>query len=419
MANTIQLKRRVSGLAGAPAALKSGELAHNEVDDTLYVGKGDDGGGNATAIAPLAGAGAFLGLTGTQSVAGKKTFVTAPAAGQDASAGSDLVRKSQIDTLLGAKANTSHGHAIADVTGLQGALDGKAASSHGHGAAEITDSTLAGRAILTAADAAAQRTALGLGTAALASSAAFAPATHGHAVSEVTGLQSALDAKAPVASPALSGVPTAPTAAGGTNTTQIATTAFVQAEISSFGAGDMVRSTYDTDNDGKVDAAEVADAVAWAGITGKPTSFTPATHGHPISQVTGLQGALDAKAALASPALSGTPTAPTAVSGTSTTQIATTAFVSAAIGALIDAAPGALDTLNELAAALGDDPDFATTVTTALAGKLAASANLSDLGNITTARGNLGLGSLALQEAGAVAITGGSISGVALDGGTF
>lgn len=42
MANTIQLKRRVAGVAGAPAALKSGELAHNEVDNTLYVGKGDE-----------------------------------------------------------------------------------------------------------------------------------------------------------------------------------------------------------------------------------------------------------------------------------------------------------------------------------------------------------------------------------------
>jgi hypothetical protein len=64
MANTIQLKRRGSGVAGAPAALKSGELAHNEVDDTLYVGKGDDGTGNATTIAALAGTGSFVALTG-------------------------------------------------------------------------------------------------------------------------------------------------------------------------------------------------------------------------------------------------------------------------------------------------------------------------------------------------------------------
>ncbi|WP_206109385.1 pyocin knob domain-containing protein [Paenibacillus apii] len=75
-------------------------------------------------------------------------------------------------------------------------------------------------------------------------------------------------------------------------------------------------------------------------------------------------------ALLASPAFTGTPTAPTAATGTNTTQIATTAFVRAAIAALVDSSPATLDTLNELAAALGDDPNFATTVTNALAGKL-------------------------------------------------
>jgi hypothetical protein len=135
--------------------------------------------------------------------------------------------------------------------------------------------------------------------------------------------------------------------------------------------------------------------------------------------VTGLQTALDAKAPLASPSLTGTPTAPTAASGTNTAQLATTGFVAAAIGALIDAAPGALDTLNELAASLGDDPNFAATVTNALAGKLASASNLADLPNKTTSRANLGLGSMATQAANAVAITGGTINGIALDGGTF
>ena len=68
MANTIQFKRRQAGNAGAPAALKSGEVAHNEVDDTLYVGKGDDGAGNATSIIPLSGRGAFVDLTGARIV---------------------------------------------------------------------------------------------------------------------------------------------------------------------------------------------------------------------------------------------------------------------------------------------------------------------------------------------------------------
>ena len=80
-------------------------------------------------------------------------------------------------------------------------------------------------------------------------------------------------------------------------------------------------------------------------------------------------GALAAYAPLASPALTGTPTAPTAEQGDSSTTLATTAFVNAAILRLIGAAPGALDTLEELAQALGDDPNFATTMTNLIAEK--------------------------------------------------
>lgn len=74
-------------------------------------------------------------------------------------------------------------------------------------------------------------------------------------------------------------------------------------------------------------------------------------------------------ATLASPHLTGIPTAPTAALGINTTQIATMAAVKAAIDNLVNSAPGALDTLNELAAALGNDANFAATVTAALAQK--------------------------------------------------
>lgn len=77
-----------------------------------------------------------------------------------------------------------------------------------------------------------------------------------------------------------------------------------------------------------------------------------------------------AKADLASPTFTGTPAAPTATAGTNTTQIATTAFVTGAISDLADSAPATLDTLNELAAALGDDANFSTTVTNSIAAKL-------------------------------------------------
>jgi hypothetical protein len=72
------------------------------------------------------------------------------------------------------------------------------------------------------------------------------------------------------------------------------------------------------------------------------------------------------KANLASPALTGTPTSTTASAGNNSTQIATTAYADAAVAALVDSAPATLNTLDELAAALGDDTNFATTTATAI-----------------------------------------------------
>ncbi|HBA6017811.1 TPA: phage tail protein, partial [Escherichia coli] len=91
------------------------------------------------------------------------------------------------------------------------------------------------------------------------------------------------------------------------------------------------------------------------------------------------------KAPLNSPALTGTPTTPTATKGTNNTQIANTAFVMTAIAALVDSSPDALNTLNELAAALGNDPNFATTMTNALAGKQPKDATLTALAGLATA----------------------------------
>ena len=75
MSNTIRIKRRASGAAGAPSSLENAELAFNEVGDVLYYGKGTGGaGGSATTVEAIAGSGAFLALTGTQTVAGSKTY---------------------------------------------------------------------------------------------------------------------------------------------------------------------------------------------------------------------------------------------------------------------------------------------------------------------------------------------------------
>ncbi|WP_249541666.1 tail fiber protein, partial [Escherichia coli] len=178
-----------------------------------------------------------------------------------------------------------------------------------------------------------------------------------------TTINNALALKAPLASPALTGIPTAPTAAQGTNNTQIANTAFVKAAITALING--APGTLDT-------LKEIA-----AAINNDPNFSTT------------INNALALKAPLASPALTGVPTAPTAAQGTNNTQIATTAYVRAAISALVGSSPEALDTLNELAAALGNDPNFATTMTNALAGKQPLDATLTALAALATGANKL------------------------------
>ncbi|WP_338388851.1 phage head spike fiber domain-containing protein [Escherichia coli] len=178
-----------------------------------------------------------------------------------------------------------------------------------------------------------------------------------------TTINNALALKAPLASPALTGVPTAPTAGQGTNNTQIATTAYVRAAISALING--APGTLDT-------LKEIA-----AAINNDPNFSTT------------INNALALKAPLASPALTGVPTAPTAAQGTNNTQIATTAYVRAAISALVGSSPEALDTLNELAEALGNDPNFATTMTNALAGKQPLDATLTALAGLATGANKL------------------------------
>jgi len=114
--------------------------------------------------------------------------------------------------------------------------------------------------------------------------------TGDYSVSQITGA-------APLASPTFTGVPAAPTATFGTNTTQLATTAFVQAALPS---------------------------VPVTSVFGRTGTVTAQTGDYSISQITG-------GAPLASPTFTGVPLAPTATYGTSTTQLATTAFVQAAV----------------------------------------------------------------------------------------
>lgn len=176
--------------------------------------------------------------------------------------------------------------------------------------------------------------------------------------------------------PTFTGEPKAPTPAAGNNTTRIATTEFVQAAITALING--APATLDT-------LKEIA-----AAINNDPNFSTT------------INNALAQKAPLSSPALTGTPTAPTAAQSVNNTQIATTAFVKSAIAAMVGSAPAALDTLNELAAALGNDPNFATTMLNALAGKQPLDNTLTNLSgkDVAGLLAYLGLGEAAKRDVG-------------------
>lgn len=150
--------------------------------------------------------------------------------------GNDPNFAATISTQLAGKANASHTHTIAQVTGLQTALDGKAAL------------------------------------------------THTHTIAQVTGLQAALDAKQNL-------IGFTPVQQGG-GTDQGANKVFIGWHT----LGDGLRLQVDSTNFGKVwpiDIQGTAGAVAWGNIVGRPSTFTPAAHGHAIADVSGLQAALD------------------------------------------------------------------------------------------------------------------------------
>ncbi len=139
-------------------------------------------------------------------------------------------------------------------------------------------------------------------------------------------------------------------------------------------------------------------AIDWSKIA--PSSTVSTTElGYLDGVTSAIQTQIDSKLAtatasstyapLASPALTGVPTAPTATAGTNTTQVATTAYVGTAINNLIDGAPSTLDTLNEIAAALADTANFSDTVVlksgSTMSGNLAMGTNkVTGLGTPTT-----------------------------------
>ena len=170
--------------------------------------------------------------------------------------------------------------------------------------------------------------------------------------------QQKFDEKADLESPSFTGTPTAPTATKGTESTQVATTEFVATAVAA-----AIEALMGAAPDALNTLQELATAL------GNDENFA-----------TTITNEIAKKANIASPTFTGTPKAPTAAAGTNTTQIATTAFVTAAVAVvsnaittavnnLVGSAPDGLNTLQELATAIGNDTAFATTINTSLGNK--------------------------------------------------
>ncbi|GMB62772.1 phage tail protein [Pectobacterium parmentieri] len=195
---------------------------------------------------------------------------------------------------------------------------------------------------------------------------------------------------APKANPTFTGMPKAPTPATDSNSQQVATTAFVKSVVAALindaptaldTLQELAKSLGNDPNFSTTVLNAIADVKSEA--ANKLNAHTAAADPH------------TQYAPKASPALTGKPTAPTAVQASNDTQVATTAFVKAAVAALVNGSPAALDTLQELANALGNDPNFSTTVLNAIsdvkasassAAAIAASANTNANGRVPSGR---------------------------------
>jgi hypothetical protein len=205
------------------------------------------------------------------------------------------------------------------------------------------------------------------------------------------------------ASPVFTGTPTAPTAAAGTATTQLATTAFVTAGPDFAGIPTAPTAANVVSNTQLATTEFVQNQKTSPAFTGTPTATTAAAGDSStrIATTAFVQGEKD------SPALTGTPTAPTAGAGTSTTQIATTQFV--------QQATASLSTMSQQNAdAVAITGGTITGITPLLVAFGGTSSNTP-----AGARQNLGMGNIAVQNNSEIDITGGTIDSVNITGGNI
>jgi len=197
---------------------------------------------------------------------------------------------------------------------------------------------------------------LTISTSGLQPSGNYSVVGHNHIISDVSGLQLALDSKQPSGIYA-SGIHSHTTS----DITNFSTS--VSGLLPSISGSGYVSSNFSNNT----------YIISVSGL--QPSgNYSIIGHSHSASEITNFSSEVNSLvsgiyAPLNSPNFSGIPTVPTASSGTNNTQAASTAFVRNEISSLVNSAPSTLDTLNELASALGNDPNFATTIASGLGQK--------------------------------------------------
>jgi hypothetical protein len=286
----------------------------------------------AQASAQAAAASATAAATSAAAVAANKA---AAAASAQAAANSET------------NSNTSKGAAAASATASAASATQAAASNTAAGTARDAASASATAANASKVAAGVSETnsaasATAANTSKLAAgvseqnAANAATAAAGYRDQAQTAAQQALSGAAPNASPTFTGIPRAPTPAPGTNSTQLATTAFVVAAVAAGGGGGgAVSSVAGRTGAVVLTIADITGAAPLASpaLTGTPTVPTAATATNTTQAASTAFVKAQGYATLASPAFTGTPTVPTATAGTNTAQAASTAFVMAAMAA--------------------------------------------------------------------------------------
>jgi hypothetical protein len=251
----------------------------------------------------------------------------------------------QVNTQLAGKANSTHNHAISEVTGLQTALDGKAGTSHSHMISDVSNlqNTLDGKANNLHNHTISEVTGL---QSALDNKAGT---THSHGIGDVSGLQITLDGKANNAHNHaigdVTGLQTALDGKSGTSHTHALATSTNDGFLSVADKNkldSLSNYTHPASHPATMitGLATVATSGNYNDLTNKPTNFAPSTHTHLMDDVTGLSTAL------------------------ATNLSEAKGYTDTKVAELVGSSPETLNTLNELATSLGNDPNFATSVST-------------------------------------------------------